>query len=331
VSGREEKLRYLLGLQESEGGAIPFERWMGEALYHPDFGYYTANLRDIGRGGDFTTWPMRQDSLARGLARWVRQHRDGGRRLIEIGAGTGNLARSLQKSLGWWNRPDYHIVEASPRLRARQRELLGGRAHWHETPQEALKACGGRALIFSNELVDAFPCQIFRKEGDGWLSLALRVENGKIEEIWREAALPDSTFFGLSWLEGRRVEVHDSYRRWLNAWRPHWKAGCMLTIDYGAEATAFSARRPGGSLRAYAHHQRFEGHEAYLGFGIRDLTADVNFSDLIRWGEAAGLRTVHAGPLGSFLKEQGIESGEMAEAGEAFRVLVQSPGEPGER
>jgi len=37
----------------------------------------------------------------------------------------------------------------------------------------------------------------------------------------------------------------------------------MLTIDYGDTCPALYLRRPRGTLRAYAHHQRLEGYDVY--------------------------------------------------------------------
>ena len=277
------KLRFLLELQKNLGGCIPFERWMHEALYHSEFGYYTANIREFGRRGDFTTWPALDKGLGRAIARWALENRPSKRwDLIEIGAGSGELAASILKTIGWWARPRYHIVEISPRLRQVQKERLGSSAIWHASVPEALGACGGTALIVSNELVDAFPCRVFEKRPDGWRELALRIEDGRVMEEWVSRPLPDSTVFLHPWPDGQRVEVQESFRVWLRDWLPAWQAGSMLTIDYGDTCLALYFRRPGGTLRAYAHHQRLEGHDVYGGFGLRDLTVDVNFSDLQR-------------------------------------------------
>jgi SAM-dependent MidA family methyltransferase len=319
-----DKLRFLLDLQDELGGAIPFDRWMAEALYHKTFGYYSANIRGIGRKGDFTTWPVVHRSLAVGIARWALKNRPAKRwHLIEIGAGTGELAESVLKAIGWWNRPRYHIVDVSGPLRAAQQKRLGRRAIWHETVSEALAACGGSAVIFSNELVDAFPCRIFQKQTGAWRELALRIEGGKVQEIWREVALPELTVFAHDWPDGQRVEIQESYRSWQQQWLPEWKQGAMLTIDYGDKSSGLYHRRPQGTLRAYSHHQRLEGREAYAGFGLRDLTVDVNFSDLLAWtkGEA------RYSTLAEFLVEQGVGSvPELAEAGEAFKVLCHLAG-----
>ncbi|HEY5813037.1 MAG TPA: SAM-dependent methyltransferase, partial [Terrimicrobiaceae bacterium] len=127
----------------------------------------------------------------------------------------------------------------------------------------------------------------------------------------------------------QRVEVHESYHCWLREWLPVWKAGSMLTIDYGDHCPALYSRRPRGTLRAYAHHQRLEGSEVYNGFGLRDLTADVNFSDLEGQGS---LTTVTFSSLGEFLSRYAASPAKdnrsdnffaPGGAGEAFKVLIQ--------
>lgn len=303
---------------------------MQEALYHPDFGYYTANIRTVGRTGDFSTWPTMNASLASAIAGWLLAHRPGGTwHVIEVGAGTGELAHGVLKAIGWWKRPRYHIVEASPILRQQQQKRLGRSAIWHAGVAEALKASGGKALIFSNELVDAFPCRVFQKFEEGWRELALRIEGNRIHETWFEVALPDSSVFERNWPVGQRVEVHESFPRWMTAWLPHWTAGAMLTIDYGDDAEVLYSRRVQGTLRAYFHHQRLYGMEVFAGMGSRDITADVNFDDLVRWGEATGLRTVSNQSLGEFVVAHSRKAAPaqfLAEdgAGGAFKALVQA-------
>ncbi len=320
MSAASEKLAFLRGLQEELGGAIPFERWMAEALYHEKFGYYTAHIREVGRQGDFTTWPARETNIAQAIAAWVRSTK--ACHIIEVGAGSGQLAEAGLKALGWWNKPRYHIVEISPVLQGQQQKRLGRKAHWHRSLAEALSQCEGQAVIISNELVDAFPCRILQRKDEGWSELALRIENGKILEVWRNTSAPDSTVAAEQWPEGQRVEIHESYRHWLAENLAGWKGGAMLTIDYGDTCPGLYHRRPRGTLRAYAHHQRLEGAEAYGAFGQRDLTVDVNFSDLIRWFPTSTNELMN---LSAFLaKYHRSVDGQLGEAGEAFQVLIQA-------
>lgn len=315
---------HLLALQEESGGTLPFERFMRESLYHPEFGYYTARIRDVGARGDFSTFATLGDALAGFLAGWIVENK--ARDVIEVGPGNGQLAADILRRLGWWRRHSlrYHIVDvAGPLREAREKRLRGFRVEHHADLPTALRAAGGRAWIFSNELPDAFPCRVFEFTAEGWMEIHVRIDPGGIREVLRPAKPPDSTAFSHGALPGRRVEVHESYRDWIREWEGQWISGAMLTIDYGDTMPSLHHRRPGGTLRGYAHHQRLAGHEIYQAPGRIDLTADVNFSDLEKWGRELGWKTTRHGTLDTFLG-QGIDS-RLREAATAFRVLEQRP------
>jgi SAM-dependent MidA family methyltransferase len=344
---RAELLAFLLGLQRECGGLIPFERYMEEALHHPRFGYYGASIASLGPRGDFSTSATLSERLGSAIAAWALARRAGRgwRRLplLEVGAGDGRLARAILRRLGWFRRlrTDYLIVERSGVLRARQRRRLRGLGvRWHGSMQEALQALGGRALIFSNEVVDAFPCRLFRKEEAGWRELGVHLSP---EGSLREEPLEEPSEAGDPWFApfgalppGQRVERHDSYRRWLGSWAPAWREGSLLTIDYGETSPRLYEGRLRGSLRAYWKHRCLSGSDLYARFGRQDLTADVHFDDLGAWGREWGwtedplqtqadfldrwapLRHGPAGRSDLFLTR-------IPGAGEAFKVLEQRP------
>lgn len=320
---------HLLALQEEFGGSLPFERFMREALYHPEFGYYTARIRDVGARGDFATFGTLGDALARFLTRWIIQNK--ARDVIEVGPGNGELAAQVLRHLGWWRRRfvRYHLVDVEGPLReAQDKKLRGFQVQRHPDLPAALRATGGRAWIFSNELPDAFPCRIFELTADGWMELHIKLDPDGIREVLRPAELPDSTAFTGDFRQGQRLEIHDSYHAWLSSWAGGWLSGRMLTIDYGDTMPDLYHRRLGGTLRGYAHHQRLTGQEVYQAPGRIDLTADVNFSDLVQWGEDLGWKTTRHGTLEQFL-ELSIED-KFHEAAKAFRVLEQCRIDPDE-
>jgi SAM-dependent MidA family methyltransferase len=315
---------FLHTLQNELGGSIPVERFMAEALYNPAFGYYSTRIHSVGRHGDFSTMATLDQSLARRIATWIQK--ENCRDVIEIGAGSGQLAHSILQSLGWWKRQRirYHIVEISPPLQEVQKKLLQGRSvTWHDSLPSALEHVRGTSHIFSNELVDAFPCRVFELADEGWQELHIRIAGGRIEEILKPATLPDSTIFKYEFAKGQRIEVHESYRDWLEMWAPYWKAGAMLTIDYGDTMPALHHRRRLGSMRGYAAHQRLTGPDIYQAPGRCDLTADVNFSDLEKWSLALGWRTLTHCTLDKFIGA-GLDARFQA-ASNTFRVLEQSP------
>ena len=105
----------------------------------------------------------------------------------------------------------------------------------------------------------------------------------------------------------------------------------MLTIDYGA-ATAEKVyhRRPGGTMRGYFRQERIEGGGVYARFGRQDLTADVNFADLIAWGKEYGLDNSNLSTQQEFLTRFAAGGCTMAteDVGSAFQVLEQRRGLP---
>lgn len=314
---------YLRGLIDEEGGSISVERFMREALYHPEFGYYARKVRTVGARGDFSTSATLHPALGLAIARWLAAHGDGGiisrraaetqsgeenrslpqfafhpsaalrlcvrlfRRMfgvrwhvIELGAGTGELAASVLAGLGRWGRRGlrYHIVEVSEGLRATQQTRLANPVRWHDDMADALRVTNGHALIFSNEFVDAFPVEqmAWHEAAQSWREVRVRSTQNGCESFVPEVPNGAPT--------SQRIERRHSYRRWLKSWAPQWRAGRMLTIDYGDLWPHGYERRPNGTLRAYWHHQRLEGSEFFARFGQQDLTSDVNFSELEEWG-----------------------------------------------
>lgn len=315
-----------------------FEDFMRRALHDPATGYYARSIRTIGGRGDFTTAPMISGLPARAIAAWVTRalRETKCRNLIEIGPGEGKLAAAVMAALPWhlrW-RTRLHLVETSTPLAEIQRKSLRNIATWHRTPTEALHACGGNAVIFSNELVDAFPVRRFEKSGDSWLEIAVRFDHdGRPRESLMPAApLPDSSGFTPAHPDGQRIEVHESYRNWLRDWLPHWKSGRMLTIDYGSTADRIYHRRPRGTVRGYLMHQLVEGADIYQNIGRQDLTADVNFTDLAAWSSpwTEDARLVTFGEfLSGFTPRPDSQDARLADAdgpGGAFLVLDQRRG-----
>jgi SAM-dependent MidA family methyltransferase len=332
-------LEFLLRLQSECGGVISVERYMQEALYHPEFGYYARNIRTVGRRGDFATSASLGEALGSGIARWIKRHRLPGKswHVIEAGAGTGELARTALRRLGLWGRRGltYHIVETSPVLRAeQQRALPQFRIVWHDSMSDALTACDGRALIFSNELIDAFPCRLFERRNGQWLEVGVRIEDGRVIEQAFPRTPPDGLPADLP--DGQRIEVHAAAAEWIATWSSAVREARMLTIDYGDTMPALYHRRIRGTLRAYFHHQRFEGMEIYHRFGKQDLTADVNFTDLRDWTERCGWRTLALTTQAGFLAAYGATRAGLHDAlladhtgaGAAFKVLEQEISTP---
>jgi len=285
---------------------------MAKALYGPR-GYYTSPKTILGARGDFTTTPKLTTRLAEKMASWIRtawKEQGAPLPVIELGPGDGTLAHDIRRHLGFLARRklDYHFVEISAHLAARQQAINKG--HWHSSLKQALEATGGHALIISNEFFDAFPVRIFNRELE---ELHLGREG---REVWTKAEdLLDSILFENP---PTRFEVAESIHDWFHSDLAQLRQGEILTIDYGGTPEENYHRRPLGTLRAYAHHMRLLPPEAYQNPGRQDLTFDVCFPDLVRWGHQIGLEMVSQQSQADFLGTHDHEG-----AGGAFKVLHQ--------
>jgi len=334
--------RFLHETFEKAGGAVPFDQFMAMALYDPHFGYYTSGIEDVGGArGDFATSATLTKGLGRAVAAWIQEERehhewDGPVSVIEVGPGNGALAVEVLRSFGWWKRRQirYHIVDVSAPLRKKQEAALKSLpVEWHTTVAEALEKTDGRALIFSNELVDAFPAKWLRwSEIEAcWLEVLVKFDrDAGLSEMLKPLpkGFPDYDYSALNLKSpqcGQRVEIQLLFQLWLANLSEHLQQGSLLTIDYGGKPEDIYHRRPGGSLRGYYKQERIEGSGVYQRFGKQDLTVDVNFQDLISWGEDLDLKMVREESQAEFLQRHGEGGDAMAasDVGEAFRVLLQ--------
>jgi SAM-dependent MidA family methyltransferase len=329
---------WLAEVVRAEGGRVRFDRFMELALYHPERGYYTKNISTVGRTGDFSTTATISQLLSAALANWIRSEAKAlGLApivVIELGGGTGDIAKGILRRFGPFARIQYHIVEISPPLiRHQKSQLKDRRVRWHTTAESALSVARGRGIVFSNEFVDAFPCRRFARGSDGWAEVFLTLEGNQ----WREEILSlqdhvDTTGFDSSFGLGQFLEVQDSYRRWLQEFARHLRLGGLLTIDYGGSPKEIYNRRPKGTIRGYFRHERLSGMDIYLRPGLQDLTADVNFDDLKLWAERVGLQTVGYHSQADFLRRWSPDLlpanatefvADLEGAGTAFKVLHQ--------
>ena len=322
---------------------------METALYDVEGGFY---VRAEGVGGArraFATIPSLSPLLGRAIWQWAKGLAGRGPLdMVEVGAGGGHLAKAFLDAAGWWGRRSlrYHIVEISPKLREAQAAMLNGRkVVWHDSIEAALGATE-RTAIISNELVDAFPCQLLRYESGAWRELRLGwPPEGESPLAAHDTDLDLTPFTAcdpLMWpggiSEGQVVEIHPAFRDWLHAWARRDRKVDMLTIDYGDPMPELYVDRPQGTLRGYVAHQRLTGAALFRGPGTIDLTCDVNFTDLQAWGQSVGLHTVEFNDQAGFLdawlpdKEKARHAADLDAisdpdgAGGAFKVLWQRSG-----
>ncbi len=309
--GRSD-LDRILARRMAEEGPMPFSRFMEEALYHPDHGYYRREGR-IGRGGDFLTSVSVGDLfgllLCERLAGWTRERRWSPVRWVEAGAHDGRLAcdildhcRAAHGDL--YSRLRYEIVEPDPAFRARQAERLSDhapRVAWRSS-LGSLPPGGLEGILFSNELLDALPVERLRwdRARGRWIRCGVGWEGGRFQWRRMEALDPRSGLLGsLAAVPSECLErLRDGFatergrraRDWWKSAARRLGRGLLATVDYGLPTLEFlMPHRAEGTLRAYRGH-RVSG-DLLDSPGEQDLTSHVDFSELSAAGEEEGLRT----------------------------------------
>ncbi|MFQ3039152.1 class I SAM-dependent methyltransferase [Neisseria cinerea] len=291
---------------------IPFSRFMELVLYTPQYGYYTGGSHKIGNDGDFITAPTLTPLFARTLARQLQEllPQTAGN-IYEFGAGTGQLAADLLNNLSdGINR--YYIIEVSPELAARQKDLIQTLA-----PQAAQKIVHLSALpetfdgiIIGNEVLDAMPVEIIRKdEGGSFEHVGVCLDNDRF--TYSARPLHDLQLSALASLYFPKItspytsELHPQQYAFIRTLASRLEHGCMIFIDYGFDAAQYyhPQRNQGTLIGHYRHHVI---HNPFDFIGLADLTAHVNFTDIAQAGTDAGLDLIGYLPQSHFLLNLGI-------------------------
>jgi SAM-dependent MidA family methyltransferase len=307
----------------AKGGIITFADFMELALYHPQYGYYTTKAVDIGAQGDFFTSPHLGKDFGELLAvqfaqMWDIMGQPAPFTLVEMGAGQGILAVDILKYLykhyrEFFNCLQYIIVEVSPGLKQQQQQLLQGvadKVKWcslEEIPDNSIIGC-----VFSNELVDAMPVNLFSLQ-DGQLGeiYVTSKDNTFIEVVSAPSTPKIAQYFdlvgvNLAQLAGNyRSEINLAALEWLSKVSQKLQQGYLLTIDYGYTAARYyNPMRSQGTLQCYYRHQYH--NNPYINIGEQDITAHVDFTALERWGDRCGLQKVGFTQQGLFLMALGL-------------------------
>ena len=293
------------------GGWISFARYMELALHAPGLGYYSAGARKFGAAGDFVTAPELGSLFGRVLAHQVAQILQTGiSDIIELGAGSGKLARDLLAELATLDclPRRYLILETSAELKSRQRELLARelprlapRVSWLDAMPASFSA-----LVIGNEVLDAMPVHVVRTRAGGIDELGVTATAKGFEWEARPAAgtvLDHAGNLGLP--AGYTTELHLAASAFVRTLATALSSGAALLIDYGFPAREYyHPQRSAGTLMC---HYRHHSHDDALCLpGLQDITSHVDFSSLACAATDAGLNVLGYANQSQFLINCGL-------------------------
>lgn len=342
----------------SNGGVLPFWRFMELALYAPGLGYYSAGATKLGPGGDFVTAPelgsLFAECVADALAPVLKQVGDDAV-FVEVGGGSGAFAEAALRRLEAVGAlpARYAILEPSADLRQRQqvrlRERLApevfARVSWLQMPIHE----PWNGVLFANEVIDALPTSRFAiRDGEVYEEhVALDADGGFVRVDRPADALLSAAVrhverqCGTSFRDGYRSEVLPQLPYWLQAVLGGLGTGAVLLTDYGyPRREYYDPRREDGTLRAFHRHRLVD--DVFARVGLQDVTVSVDFTALAEAGTGAGFDFAGYCSQASFLIGNGLEQRlaehEAAAPDEAARYALRQqakqltlPGEMGER
>ena len=310
-------------------GPISFADFMEAALYDPEEGYYARGAR-IGEGGDFATSPSLSPAFAAAIARrfaadaaWL----EGPVHFVEVGSASGAFLADFAAALS----RDHPAVSARTTVTAIERSAAG-RAALAGHPARVLPSAADLAegsvvgWIFGNELFDALPVARIRGSAGGLEELRVGVHGDRF--VWVSGPAPPEwagilSSRGVTIEPGQEGEIRPGaaalHRRLARA----LGRGRIVLFDYGHRARTLyhPLARPRGTLAVHERGRR--GGDPLERPGERDLTAHVDWDELIATGESEGLVTDGPFRQGRYLTESGIFdfAGNQAEKWRIFRLV----------
>jgi len=318
----EEIIAYI---EQAEHQSIPFRDYMNMCLYQEETGYYMNAESKIGKGGDFYTsssiGSLMGQMLAARFAQYVRENRGiQPPTITEWGSGTGKLALQILDELydvypDVYNQITYYLIDASPYHQELQHELLHTHVHrvrfvdaksWWEMPPLH------NAIIFSNELLDAFPIHLLRKFNGQYHEVNVSYDPKVSQFIEELHAIPEGGELAI-YLEqyqingavGHTLEINLAADSWIRRIGAKLHSGMLVTIDYGDDSSELYAdHRHQGTLMCY--YQHLAHHNPYIHIGEQDITSHINFSSCIQAGKESGFTSYSYQTQRQFLIDQGI-------------------------
>jgi len=260
---------------------IKFSKFMQDWLYSKD-GYYT-NYKAIGKEGDFYTSVSVSKFFGGAIANHIIDLIEKGKfsknvNIFEIGAHKGYLLADIVEFI-YTLKPQllkyisFNIVEPFEEMQKIQK------SYFEDSFENVIKLNHYKSIkeidldegiIISNEIFDAFPCELVYKDKMAYVK--------DFEIVWKEK---DEYVKNISKKYNQtKGEIAKGYEEFAKDLYKAFKKCYFLTFDYGDLEV-----RDDFSIRVYKKHKVYPLFDEELNlkeaFKKTDITYDVNFSHLI--------------------------------------------------
>jgi len=298
-----------------EKGPITFKDFMNIALYDNHNGYYSAGRAEIGKKGDFYTSPHVHTAFGEVIANFILRAKDfiGNDKftIVEIGSGKGYLALDILNYIysnsDEYNNINYIIIEKYNNSLTKELLKFQNKINIYNNIDELSNTYDG--IIISNELFDSLPFHKIIYKDNKLKEYYIDYVNSKFSETVKDISDPEIfTYidrYKLKFINLKHLEVNLIAGEYLKKITGILNSGFILTIDYGfLSEELFSNEKPDGTYRCFYKHTI--NSNTYQNIGKQDITADVDFSNLIITGNKIGLEKLKYTTQAQFLIDWGI-------------------------
>tara|TARA_B110000211_G_scaffold215558_1_gene257874 strand:- start:355 stop:1419 length:1065 start_codon:yes stop_codon:yes gene_type:complete len=288
---------------------IPIDKFISNALYDKDFGYYSKKT-PFGKNGDFITSPGISSLFSEIIALWIVafwEHLDKPKNfnIVELGPGNGQmcvtLVRVFKKFPNFFNSTNIFLYEKSKTLENLQKKNLDHvKIKWIKNFS---KIKSGPVIFLGNEFFDAVPIKQFKKINNILYEKYVKLENSsKISTFLKKAdlkttielkkynLLKEQSFIEFPKRGLAELDIIINTIKKLN--------GGLLLIDYG-----FSKQQNKSTLQSVKNHKQ---NMIFENVGDADITSLVNFNLLNNYLKKKKLKVNKFVTQDFFLKRMGI-------------------------
>jgi len=288
---------------------IPIDKFISNALYDKDYGYYSKKI-PFGKNGDFITSPGISSLFSEMLALWIVgfwEHLDKPKKfnVVELGPGDGQMCTTLirvfKKFPSFMNSVNIFLYEKSKTLEDLQKNnLKHEKIKWIKNFNKIKE---GPVIFLGNEFFDAIPIKQFKKIKNILYEKYVKLKSdSKITTIFKKADL--KTIIELKKYNLLKKQSFIEFpKQGLSELNPITNtikklSGGLLLIDYG-----FLKQQSKSTLQSVKNHKQ---NMMFNNVGNADITSLVNFNLLENYLKIKKLKTNNVVTQEFFLKKMGI-------------------------
>ena len=249
---------------------------MEESLYS-EFGYFLNGKVRSSKEGDFLTSPEVSNFFGVFVSKWlISNNLDNDSNILEIGAGTGSLAKQISKYLS----KDIYVTELSKNAqKALNQENIILENNLESYMNKNVDA------IYMNEILDNIPCSVGKQIDNQWFEKTVEIDKNE-NLVYGQVEMREKN---IDWIErynflnnqDNDLEIQLNSEYFLDEVIRLIDPKYLLIFDYGFTYDDRNSKPYKSTIRTYKDHH-FSSEPISMPTEM-DITYDVNFTFLKKY------------------------------------------------